>query len=540
MTTLNEILETPRYNDLYLFTNKETGNTSHIKSIEISETPDIEHYIPKGTVLLSTAMIFKENQQDMKAFIDSLVRAEAIGLGIKVNRFLGYLDQSIIDYANKINFPIFQIPDNYNLGAILHQWSGIVWNRQHEEISFALDIQRSFQDLVVRDVPNQIFVNEFSQMIKSPVILLDSFYEVITYSNYFKGYPGKLNDFVKQIRIQSNYSTDETISYIVNDLQGNPAQVAVRSLNIHNYFNEYLVILNPEQIPQPINHFAIDQAALVLSFVLLKNDKLHQLELTTEADYFKDWISMRGTETQNNSNKHGFIASDYYQVIKITDLSLLNKQKEQSISHKENLWLIALWLERALSELSPKAKVIYSTSNLETLILLQERPTNLIEKLEKLAITLVKRINIRIAYNIGEAVDTTQQIERSLTQARITHDERLQNGLDDTFISYENKGIHQLFSNLNTEQTNFFIKNVLGSFADPQDESLSDLRETLYVYLNSQCEVAKTASQLYVHRNTVKYRIQKCEEILDLDISDAETSLNLRIALELLKEQGTE
>lgn len=537
MTTLNELLKTPRYNDLSLLTNATTGDTANIASIEISETPDIEHYIPKDTILLTTAMIFQDNQIGLIPYIDSLIRAEAIGLGIKINRFLGDLDPSVIAYANEMNFPIFKIPDNYNLGTVLHQWLSIVWDQLHEEIAFALDIQSAFQNLVVQDAPTQLFVNEFSQMIKLPVILLDSFYDIITYSNHFKGQPGRLNDFVKQIRIKAVNSVDDTHSYIVNDFQGQPIQVAVRSLNIHHYFNDYLVILHPEQIPQPISHFAIDQAALALSFILMKNDKLHQLELTTEADFFKDWSAVRNADSQNITFKHGFIASDFYQVIKITDLSLLNKKKERSVSHKENLWLIALWLERALSKISPKAKVIYSQANRETLILLQEQPTNLKARLDELAETLEKRTGIAIAYNIGEAVTSVNQIDRSLTQARITHDERLRQASDDVFASYENKGIQQLFSSLNKDQANFFILNVLGPFSDLNDESLTDLRDTLFVYLNSQCEIAQTAAQLYVHRNTVKYRIQKCEELLNLDVSEPENSLNLRIALTLLYEK---
>ncbi len=534
MTTLAELLNLPRYNDIQFLTQYTGANDKNISSIEVSETPDIEHYIPNRTVLLTTGMIYHDDQSQLKSLIDSLIRSKTIGLGIKVNRFLGQIDQEIINYADDKKFPIFKIPDNYNLGSLLHQWMDIVRHEKHEEMDFALDIQRLFQNLVVQDAPIQLYINEFSQMIKNPVILLDSFYEVITYSNHFKNQPEKLNDFIKQIRLQSVNATDETHSYIVNDFDKKPIQIAVRELNIYNFFSEYLVILHPEQIPQPLNHFAMDQAALALNFVLMKNDKVHQLELSTEAEYFKDWIQEKIDFSQTHQYKHGFVSSNYYQVIKITDLSLLNKQKEKSISHRENLWLISLWLEKSLDSISSQAKVIYSPSNSETLILLQEPINDLHDKLMDLAKTLKQRTGISIAYNIGAPVNAVNLIEKSLTQARITHDERIEKSFTDSVLTYENKGILHLFTTIDQQQIDFFIHNVLGPFADLADDSLADLRETMYVYLSSQCEIAQTASKLYVHRNTVKYRIQKCEEILERDITDPEYSLNLRMALELL------
>ena len=50
-------------------------------------------------------------------------------------------------------------------------------------------------------------------------------------------------------------------------------------------------------------------------------------------------------------------------------------------------------------------------------------------------------------------------------------------------------------------------------------------------YLDQQCEITKTAEMLFIHRNTVKYRIKKCEELLNNNIDHPEFSLQLRVAL---------
>src|SRR5699024_9228604 len=102
MISLKDLLETPRFSDLKLLTQPEHLGDHVIDSVEITETPDVEKFIPKNVLVLSTAMVFKDNQEKFIPFIDSLIRAEAIGLGIKVGRFLNKIDDAVIDYAQKV------------------------------------------------------------------------------------------------------------------------------------------------------------------------------------------------------------------------------------------------------------------------------------------------------------------------------------------------------------------------------------------------------------------------------------------------------
>ena len=104
-------------------------------------------------------------------------------------------------------------------------------------------------------------------------------------------------------------------------------------------------------------------------------------------------------------------------------------------------------------------------------------------------------------------------------------------------MAYENKGVFHLFNNLEYNDVRFFCQTALKDLAYPEEASLIELRKTLHVYLNSQCEIARTAGTLFVHRNTVKYRIQRIEEILGLTVNTPEDSLNLRLALELSEEE---
>ena len=86
MTTMNELLSIPRFSDLKMLTaGADLSRT--VKSIEISESPDIAFYIPKHVFLLTTAMSYKDNPEGLISLIDSLIRVESAGLGIRLAVF---------------------------------------------------------------------------------------------------------------------------------------------------------------------------------------------------------------------------------------------------------------------------------------------------------------------------------------------------------------------------------------------------------------------------------------------------------------------
>lgn len=545
MITIANILELPRFSDIQLLTDEhKTDIHQKIESVEISETPDIEHYIPDGVLLLSTAMIYENNQDGLIALIDSLVRAKAVGLGIKLGRFLnGKLDPKVVEYAESVNFPLLSIPNSYSLGALLHQLLNTIWGTRYEEVNFALDIQKRFSNLLIQNASNEVIIHELSQTINTPTILLDPFKEVMTHSNHFNHSTNPASYYVDQIvnKVKTQNKIDG--SFTIQNTNAKEIQVSLVPIKVHSYFPHYLIILNPEQIPYPVSSFAIDQAAIILSFILFKNEKVNESRQLLATEYFKEIIDHNYNTDRDIANyepniKYGYIASEYYQVIHIFEKNAL---QTGPLTHyqKEQLQLSFLWFEKNIEQYFKNAVVVYFAGSNETILLLQQEVNSgleLTEVLSSIASDISEQLPISLVFSVGNAYQKWSQINQSYTEAKFVFNERKQKQQSDQILVYEDKGILQLFNNLKKNDVKFFCMNILKDFAYPEDPILLDLRKTLEVYLDSQCEIASTASKLFIHRNTVKYRIQRCEEILGHDVNSAEHSLNLRLALALSKD----
>lgn len=540
MITLDDLLQTPRFSDLTLLTEPSELKPQIIESVEITETPDVEKFIPKNVLILTTAMVFKDKQENLIPFIDSLKRAEVIGLCIKVGRFLNKIDEQVIAYANKVKFPIVSIPDYYPLGSLLHRMMNLVLETEREEIDFALDIQKRFSDLLVQDASNDLLVSGFSRMIKSPIILLDPFGQIISHSQHFKERNEQAEYYIQAVANERNRSRRKHGSFLIKEKDGSTTNLSLTEINVHVYFPHYLMIVNPEKVPYPTSVFAFEQAALVFQFNLYKNQKVDESIYANEAHFFDDLLTnqTKSTFIENNwltlSRNYSFIQSDYYRVVTVSTQEIVNSTNQtMDLRMSEKIFLSYLWLRENINNYFNHSLVIWRAENKEIVLILQEKSDDLSAHLKAIAKNIQILIDNQLIFSVGYPVTDWQKIEQSYTQAKLTQNEKQEKELIQTVRYYKDKGVQQLFNQLNRNEVVYFCRSVLKELAYPTDDSKRDLRKTLEAYLNNQGEITQTSTDLFIHRNTVKYRINSCEEILGVKVDDPEVSLNIRLALEL-------
>lgn len=535
MISLKKLLDIPRFTDLQLITDEKLLNNQVIDSVEITETPDVANYIPKNVLVLTTGMAFQNKQKDLIPFIQSLIQADAIGLGIKINRFLKEITPEVIFFANKNNFPLIIIPDHYQLGALLHRIMNIVWNTEREEIEFALDVQKRFSNLLVQNAPNDLLVNEFSQMIEAPIILLNPFREIIAHSRHFnnRDYP---EHYVNSLFEKVKQTNQKDGSFIIEQTDGRKINLFLMKVDVYKYFPHYLIVFDSEKLPFPTSLFTIDQAALVFQFNLFKNEKIDEALYANEAYFFNGLINHKVENSYDFKNwfqvseDYGYLNSSYYQVINIYSTELL-EEHINSLKSNEKALLSYRWLRNHLDEYFSNSLIIWRAENQEIILILQEEPSNIAETLQIIANKVDNAINDELTFSVGRSFPSWKKIEQSYTQASLAYNDRV----DENIIFYRDKSVNQLFTNMDTNEIYYFCKSTLKDFAYPDEENsaINDLRHTLDVYLANQCEITKTAKELFIHRNTVKYRINSCEEILGVKVDGPVESLNIRLALNL-------
>jgi purine catabolism regulator len=541
MKLVAELLATPRFSNLRLLTNPQTAEIP-VDSIEITETPDIAHYIPEHTFILTTAMVYKEDQHLLFELIDSLLAKNAAGLGIKIGRFIDTIDPEVISYAESLNFPIVEVPATMPLGRLLHQLLNLLWDTKTEQLSYALDIQKRFSTSLMKDVSIARFIADFGQMVNTPIILLNPFKQVIAHSKHFTRMLKPAEYYVHQLsQTKGVFSGEKSGMIPIKDLQDKTSQISYYAIETSTYFPHYLVILNPEAIPYPVSEFALEQAALVLSFMLYKNQKVQESFEDLKSDFLTRMIEYQQSTKQEQKDwldlgkTYGLVKARHYRVIYCACKPTQDTQAKDRYLEEESD-LAYQWFSEQLPHRIKDVCLFRLKDSNHFAILVQHKCDLLDTHLIETANDLASRLPFDMVFGVGTIYESIDDLASSYIEAKTAYEEGKVHPDSSAVSFYHQRGMRSLFEKMSPEDIHYFCRTILKELAFPQEDTAVELRKTLRTYLDYQCEITRTAKALFVHRNTIKYRIDQCQKLLGKNVHDPTVSLDLRLALELSEE----
>jgi carbohydrate diacid regulator len=136
-------------------------------------------------------------------------------------------------------------------------------------------------------------------------------------------------------------------------------------------------------------------------------------------------------------------------------------------------------------------------------------------------------VQVRVGY--GNRVDLLQDIARSYQEAKMALEVGNIFYVEENTISYANLGIGRLIYQIPISLCEMFLKEVFGEkVPDIFDEETT---VTINKFFENNLNISETARQLYVHRNTLVYRLERIEKALGLDIRTFEDAMLFKIAL---------
>ncbi|SDA62056.1 carbohydrate diacid regulator [Lachnospiraceae bacterium G11] len=137
----------------------------------------------------------------------------------------------------------------------------------------------------------------------------------------------------------------------------------------------------------------------------------------------------------------------------------------------------------------------------------------------------------RVSY--GNIVNELKEVSRSYKEAKMALDVGKIFFDDRQVIAYSELGIGRIIYQLPIPLCKMFIKEIFGTKSpdDFDEESLT----TIYKFFENNLNVSETSRQLYIHRNTLVYRLDKLQKTTGLDLRVFEDAITFKIALMVVK-----
>jgi carbohydrate diacid regulator len=168
------------------------------------------------------------------------------------------------------------------------------------------------------------------------------------------------------------------------------------------------------------------------------------------------------------------------------------------------------------------------------IVLVKEVPADIeFEQLHKIAMhienTISTELFIRTVIGIGSVAKHLRLLAEKYKEAQVAIEVGKVFDTEKTIISYENLGIGRIIYQLPTTLCEMFLSEVFKK--NPIDSLDHETLYTIRKFFENNLNVSETSRKLFVHRNTLVYRLEKIKKLTGLDLREFDHAIVFKVAL---------
>ncbi len=537
---MSDLLKLPVFNGTIVVGGSD-GLNREVHTVNMMDAPDIIPYLKRNELLITTAFHFKDDLPALLELIREMGHQECAGLGIKSKRFLGSIPESAVQLANELDLPLMELPVDPSLGDIVNKSLSHILDVRTTELHNAIQTHRQFTQQIMSGQGIPKLLDQLSSLLRLPVFLLGPYLQPI-----FGRVPAKMAAHLEVLLSSGGQYHVAPSAFSAFSLLGEEREtLTLFPVYTHRQLH-FLCITGFVSPSERSSILTIEQATNVIAFELMKDNALKQNRRRIQNEFFTNFIGgvfSSNEEIASRAREFG-LSSDQRYICAVGKLN--GKDRTTSfMQYKAEQDQIA---EHLQGELANFRHPIYLFTHDRSYVLLMPLVEEW-DRIKPIVIELLERLQRRIAtYYESELSFGLSSYAQPLTQVPLSFKEANEalyfgsiSGKTLFIELYQPKEVSEILRLIPHDHLRKFYADTMQGF---EDETLKDhhmLLHTLSVYLETHCHLAETAKRLYIHRNTVIYRLEKCEEIIGRSLKDPEETLRLRMAFRikaLLPEEG--
>lgn len=508
-----------------------------VQFVNISDTPDVIQFLNENHLLLTTGYAFKDDTEKLYELIQQMHARNCSGIIIKTHRFLGQLPETVKMLADELAFPIIDLPTEHTLGNVSRHILNYLNDAESEQLYYAMHVHKEFSDMLIKGYTLSALVEQLGFFLKRPALLLNHRGEKIAHTHEFNKEPMKIveQEIIQLVKNDLHEARHGTTYTLTSESYKSAASYPVKTKRQHE---SMLVIVDALTLPYPASKVAIEQASNVISFTLVKEQAIEENSRLFKNNFFADLIEKRISSEEEIIGRCQYYGL-YPQLETICIVCNIDpvgrnyetlQLYEKKVSDLHNSIYDQLEDEMVNGEMNGTL----FTKEKYFVLLLQFEQYSEAERQKLLNIVQnIQRIDGDFSLSFGISNPTPSLNDISLIYQEAA--EAISNGYDlkkTSFIHfYKTREIKELFNMIPKKNLKELYENTLKTLAYPKSKEDVELVKTIQVYLDSHCEISETSRKLFIHRNTVKYRIEKAEDMLGRSFHDPQDSLRIRVAL---------
>jgi purine catabolism regulator len=506
-----------------------------VTGVNVLEAPDIANWLGSNDLVLTTGYAFREEPAILTEVVRQLNDRHASGLGVKLNRFLTSLPEETLRLADELDFPILSIPYDTKWISIIDKVTSGILRLQADLLDRAEEIHRSLCDLLLSDCSLSDIVNGFARVCGCRAALVEPTGTILSVS---KSFPSAE---IRQLRERLGQA-------VRRDGEPSPAEPAILTIEGRQY-SSLPVLLSPSRchsylVCEQMNDYLTDYVARsVVTFISLQAQKMQtneHISARVRDDFLRDLLdgSLHAPTEAFRKRTQAF-GWDLDRGAAVIAVALPRfTEITASLEGDEEIQLFMEQIRSALREVAEGPVVVAGGHA----IILQSpsrgaRPEKGAVQAAEAAIGELRQVvDYPCSAGIG-SFGELPEVHRSYSEAK----EALTIGLrlkgPGHVTHYSELGVYRVLRT-DDRATVGFCREYLQPLIDYDKEHNASLIGTLNAYFAAGRDVKATSKALFLHYQTVHYRLRKAFQLLGINPSEPEAILNLQIALKIAAVEG--
>ncbi|WP_025730120.1 helix-turn-helix domain-containing protein [Atopobacter phocae] len=530
---VKDILSTKVFQNSDLIANPISINND-VEAVTIMDLPSIYNWVRTNELLIIG--FFMETHVNVK-FLKKLKENKIAGI-ISKKKFKEHLSQDSIRYLLDQNIPIIFIDNQYPWSEVISSIQNKISIIQIEKYKQNHEFHQTLIHYLYKNKSINNLCDSTQYVSDLTIAILDDEGNLKDYSSNFNWLQlGSLKEYIQESTIPIGIDIDGFKVYgnVFNQKHDEKTNYFFVFPFYSNFKNKNYVLLKSNSNARIIDPFSISKLITISSIYSLKQVINHEIEsgqLHYRNIILEDLLNLssvsnskkREYELMLGERLHEFydlllifipsssdknISMNHYDKLINTKKTIQSIVKTNLIFFKNNYWLVLIPNNSEYSYNS--AKNIFNHFKFSNILI---------------GISEAKRIDdLKLAYN--EALSALKHLEYSKSSST----NRIQ--------KYNDLGIVKLFSNNFGQINNLLIDEMLKSYIYPlknyDNTNNGSLLLSLEKYIDNNFSILETSKQLYIHKNTLRARLSKIENILQVNLNDSNSLLNIMLAIQIVR-----
>lgn len=532
--TVQDIMERHHFQDAKVIAGF-NGLDRPVEWVHILEIGHNGILINGNELILTTNVFFDNNRKIYLSYLDDLIQHNASALCISTGE--DKIPIEVIEFAEQHSFPIIVLTSTVKFVDITMDFHRLIVNSHSKELLELQSFSKELSNLSLQSKSISTILQAFHRLLSLQII----YYPVIGNPIFLPQV--KQQDHEEYVQLLSLHIHHDSVAATPGPqtIFGSKKNIVYQPIMALGQVFAYVgVVVNNREIDDFLIQ-SLDYTKTAIAHNLLRQLFIEERNLQEQAHLLDELLHNRIQSEELIRTKLGISSNDihnfsYYCGVIQWGLPNSNLNYEERNSLLQSFAIVIRtvinrhYLHPVLLTMGNRLYFLLYQAQAEhkNILPIQERIKIVVNEVKDSMSTLLKEGKFLIGVSkpnhmLTHAYKAFQEAKQVIEVAQMTE------SINDPF--YENIGLFRVLLNMKDNQTiHALIQDYLGKVLQYDQQNGTELLKTLKTYLDNNGSKQATAKQLYIHRQTVNYRLEKLKELLG-DFMNPDHRICIEIAL---------